>query len=265
MDKFQLFMVAERKNRILSNRILIEKIKQEMDSLNVSTIYPLNQLAKEHHSLDLELCKLEESYESQKDKSILFTKSELIQSLTDRTVLKTEQLGFMECLKDGLKEKNQFLSLVVSFKRFYKYQKKITEEDIYENNSFLHILFLYLKQYYIFMQYKKILPNEQNSIDDIIIKVTKQKENMIKRIEDLKNELEERSRILRIYPKKKQELQEKMKEITEKIDQLTNSSEYQLYQQKVVECLDLELLNQSYEGQIEKLMTSKTKSRVAFK
>lgn len=265
MDKLQLFMVAERKSRILSNRILIEKIKKEIEILNVSTIYPLNQLAHEHHLLDVELCELEESYGSQKDKSILFEKSELIQSLTDRTVLKTEQLGFMECLKEGLKEKNTFLSLVTSFKKFYKYQKKLTEEDIYDNSSFMHILLLYLKQYYIYSKYKKVFSNEHSGIDDIINKVSNQKENMMEKIEELKTELEERSRIIRIYPKKKQKLQERLQEITEEMDKITKSCEYQLYQQKVVECLDLELLNQSYEGQIDNLIASKKRVKVAFK
>lgn len=257
MENYELFMIAERQNRIENNNFEIKKLKDEVEILKPKYKKYRSQmsfLANEYNDLQNQLKNLEEEYQKHKDTKTLYYKSERIQTLSEKITEQTEKIEFANCLNEGNQAKKYIPVSIKSFINFYKYKKQLIQDEIHENLSFFFVLYEYLKYYYIFKCDKKYILESNNNISELLFKYEFEKKNMINEVEKLSSELEDRRNFLWSYEKKKSVLKSLIQDILNEIMQMTNSQDFIDYKQKTQKISELDVQNQNYQAQIENML-----------
>lgn len=255
MKNYELFMIAERQYRIDQNKFEIKKVQKEMESIGPrydSIVSKIEFLTDEYSRLENKLENLESDYSKYKNKKVLYHKSEYIQLLSESLEKKEKQIQFTHCLEKSSKYKRNILIILYSFHLFYKCKKSALLEEKEGNVSFIHLLFQYGRQYYIFKKNSCTIGKTYQT-SELLSKYTFEKESLIAEIERLYLELEEIKKIIWGYPEQKIFLKNRLQEILNEIEKLYNLTDYIIYKQKEKELSDLYISNQNYQAQIEKL------------
>lgn len=256
MGNYQLFIIAERQNRIEKNNIKMSKLEEELKCLKYGyneDIEKITLLKNEYNKIRKELNNLEEEYEKLKDEKILYHKSNCIQALSEAIVKKEKSIRFTDCLRECYNGKENIILFINAFKEYNKYQKQVTIEEREEDITTFEVIYEYIKQYLIFRKNKKEISDSTNIIAELLFKYEFEKRNIIDTVEKLKFQLEERKKFIKSFSKKKVELTNKLKEILTEIKSLVTSDDFIRYNEKLNEYSLLNKENKNYYKQIENI------------
>lgn len=256
MENYQLFMIAERQNRIEKNNFKMKKLKQELKKMKPKyeiIAAQLILLVKEYSVLENQLKTLEEDYKKHKEKNVLYSKSNRIQLLSDKIAEREEQIKFNDCLTEWFCNKKSVIAFLSSFKKFYQYKKQIAYEETNENITIFEVIYQYWKQYLILQNNEGLVFDSKNPILELSLKYEFEKRNMLEEVRKLDYELEERRQFLWNYKKNKSILKDELKEKATKIKQMINIRDYVIYNQKLKAYAELDVQNQNYQTQIDNI------------
>lgn len=250
MDNCQLFMVAERRDRIKKNNNKMEKLKYEIELL-IPKCKQILTLRDEYKKLEENIKELDNEYLIQKDNKVLFEKSDRIEELYEQLQQKEEQFNFVQSLKESFNPKKRFATIFSSFKKYYKYKKQVAREELDEYISLFEVGYSYYKQY---RNLKNISFNTEEEISELFLAVEEDKNSTLFELNQIEEQLSTRRKFLWSYPKKKEQMEIRMAEIKTEISQIHNSEEYKKYSNKVKKYSDLYNENEIYQGQIDNMV-----------
>lgn len=257
MGNYQLYIIAERQNRIEKNNIKKSSLKEEIEELRSickKDMEKIMLLKSEYNKVREELNNLEDEYNRLSDDKILYHKSDCIQSLSEAIAKKEKSIRFTDCLRECYNGKENIVLFINAFKKYNKYQKQVTVEEREEDLTFFEVMYEYVKQYLIFRKNKKQISDSPNVIAELLFKYEFEKRDIIDTIEKLNFQLEARKKFIRSFPAKKEELTNKLKELLNEIRFLANSDNFVKYKEKISEYSKLEKENTNYQIQIEKVV-----------
>lgn len=253
MEDYQLFIIAERKNRIEKNNIKMNELKEKIKELKDTYNDDINKIALKYDRVKEELNELEEEYNKLSDDKILYHKSECIQLLSEAIAKKEKSIRFTDCLRECYSGKENITLFLNAYKKYSKYQKQITMEEREKDIKRTVLIYEYIKQYLIFRKNKKEISNSPNIIAELLFKYEFEKRDLINTIENLKFQLMERQEFIKSFPNKRETLTNKLKEFLTEIKSLVISDIYVKYNEKIHEYSELEKENINYQVQIENI------------
>lgn len=256
MGNYQLFIVAERQNRIEKNNIKMSSLKDEIEELRIiceKDMEKIMLLKSEYNKVREELNCLEDEYSRLKDDKILYHKSDCIQSLSEAIAKKEKSIRFTDCLRECYNGKENISLFINAFKKYNKYQKQLTVEEREEDLTIFEVIYEYVKQYLIFRKNKKQISDSPNIIAELLFKYEFEKRDIIDTVEKLNFQLEERKKFIKSFPTKKEELTNKLKELLNEIRFLATSESFVEYKEKLNEYSKLDEENNNYHKQIDNI------------
>lgn len=253
MGKIELFIIKERQNRILKNKIRMDELDSEINQIR-SVLLKIKELDNKYQDIKQQLKQLDEYYENNKSKEVLYRKSNDIQILSESIQNYEAKIQFNKCLQLGSKTNKKIPMFLSGFKHFYKYKNEIELEENDKNVDFSNAIFSYLKQYRMFKKDKVSILHCNNILETLIFKYELEKKKQLSDVDKLTTELDERRVFLNTYSENRLKLEKELKTISYKMLNLKKLFDDPSHKEKIEEYIKLKDENQIYQTQIDALI-----------